>query len=592
MNEIMRIYGSQESPFAPFSGNCRGFRGAIATEHYLSAQTGMDILKAGGNAFDAAAAATLVESVVNPHMFSLGGECPMLLYSVSDRQVVAINGNTEAPALATLEFYRARGFAEVPPEGVFAAGAPAVLSALLEMVRRYGSLPFEVLAEPAFQLARDGFPAHEGLLYMPGFSIQANREKFLDLWPASATAYLTGEKAVPAPGDKMINAPLAEVFNTLMTESRRRGVDRQAGLRAVLDCFYRGDIAAEIVRFVEGQGGLLSREDLARFHTRVEAPVSMDFRDTTLFKCGPWSQGPVFLQLLRLLDGFELQRLGHNSADMLHLWIEAAKLAYADREQFYADPNFVDVPLEELLSESYNAQRRRLIAADRASGEHRPGDPRRGGALLPPEQIFFAGNWGYGTVHVAVADGHGNLAALTPSGGWIAGNEIMPALGFALPSRLQTFHLDPDHPNVLAPGKQPRTTLSPTLAFRHGRPWMVFGTSGGDQQDQWTSQFYLNRVVFSMSLQEAIEAPKITCLHMPGSFYPHDAMPGRIKVEGRIPARTSEALRQRGHRVEQLADWVSGHICAVSRNEAGLLTAGADPRGHKAVVFPSCALAW
>lgn len=588
----MRAFGRGDAGIT-FAGERQGFRGAIASEHYLSAQAGMDVLKQGGNAFDAAAAAALVEGVVNPHMYTIGGECPMLLYVQREGKVVALNGNTAAPAKATLEAYRRTGFDMIPPEGVFAAGVPAAFSALVEMLLRYGSLPFEAIVEPAYRSAKEGFPAHRGLLQMPKFSVQSNREKFLDLWPDSARLYLGTDKSVPALGQRLKNPALANTFDALREESKRHGQNgRESGLRAALDMFYRGDIANEVASFVKKQDGLLDREDLARFQTYVEEPVSVEFRGTTVYKCGPWSQGPVFLQLLRLLEGFDPAGLGHNSAEYLHIWIEAAKLAYADREQYYADPRFVDVPMERLLSVEYSDRRRQLIDLEQASGLHRPGDPVRMNALLPEEEVFSWESWGYGTVHVAVIDTSGNMAALTPSGGWISGNEVIASLGFPLTTRLQTFYLDERHPNAVAPRKRPRTTLSPSLAFRHGRPWMVFGTMGGDQQDQWTSQFFLNRVLFDMSIQEAIEAPKVTFDHSPAIFYPHDAFPKRVRLEGRIPADVADKLAERGHKVEKDADWSAGFICAVATGDNGLLEAGADPRGSKCSVFPACALAW
>ncbi len=574
-----------------FGGRILGTRGAIAAEHYLSAQAGMDLLKAGGNAFDAAAAATLVEAVVNPHMFTLGGECPMLLYVAAEDRTVAVNGNTMAPAKATLKAYRDRGLDLIPPRGVLAAGVPAAVSALLEVLKRYGSLPLEEIVEPAYLLARDGFPLHEGLVNQPGFGLKDNQRRFAGEWPGSASIYLPGEHPGPRVGQILANAPLAGVLEALQAAARGKG-QRLAGLAAALDLFYRGEPAEAVAAFVKERDGLLELSDFAAFGTRFEDPVRADFRGHTVCKCGPWSQGPVFLQVLRLLEGFDLAALGHNSADYLHLWVEAAKLAYADREQYYGDPEQISVPLEELLSEPYNSLRRQLIDGLRADLKLRPGDPRGPGALLPEGEVRKARNWGHGTVHVAVADRHGNLAALTPSGGWISGNEVMPGLGFALGTRLQTFYLMEGHPNVVAPGKRPRTTLSPSLAFYRDRPWMAFGTMGGDQQDQWTSQFFLNRVVFGMSLQAAIEAPKITCDHIPGSFYPHTAAPGQVRLEGRVARETGAELSRRGHKVVWAPDWSAGYICAVARNDNGVLEAGADPRGNKAPAFPATALAW
>jgi gamma-glutamyltranspeptidase / glutathione hydrolase len=589
----MRRLGREDVDAVPWGWHTAGFHCALATEHYLSAQAGMEVFKQGGNAFDAAAAAALAESVVNPHMFTLGGECPMLLYLANENKVVSVNGNTQAPWEATLEAYLNRRLQFIPPEGVLAAGVPAAFSALAEMLIRYGALPFSAIVNPAYVLARDGFPAHSGLIQMPGFSITANREKFIDLWPSSAQLYLHSNLAVPSVGDRMQNPALADLFRCLMDSAEKAEASgREAGFQSALEQFYRGDIAREIDSFVSARGGYLSRVDLEKFETLFEEPVTSKFRDTTVFKCGPWSQGPVMLQLLRLLEGFELEKLRHNSADYLHRWIEAAKLAYADREQYYADPRFTPAPLPQLLSRSYNDLRRQLIDPLQASGLHRPGDPANVAPLLPVDKVFRWDSWGFGTVHVAVVDQQGNMAALTPSGAWISSNEVIPALGFPLTSRLQTFYLDPGHPNALAPGKRPRTTLTPTLAFRNGKPWMAFGTMGGDQQDQWLSQFFLNRVVFKMSLQEAIEAPKITFDHTPSTFYPHEAFPRRVRLEDRIAAEVAADLASRGHKVEMDSAWAAGFICAVERQESGLLQAGADPRGRKASVFPACALSW
>jgi gamma-glutamyltranspeptidase/glutathione hydrolase len=586
----MRDFGSgsvQKTHLHPV----QGFGGAVATEHYLSAEAAVEIFRKGGNAFDAAAAATFVEGLVNPHMFTLGGECPMLLYSAAQDRVFSVNGNTEAPKRATLEAYRKRGLDLLPPKGVEVAGTPAAVAALLGMLARFGRLPLSEILQPARQLALDGFPVHRGLVHMPKFGIRENARFFADQWTETARLYMTEEDQPLPVGTRLVNTAYGRVLDVLSDAAAGHGEDRVRGIRAARDAFYRGDIAREMERFVQERDGFLTMADLAGYETLFEEPVFVDFRNTQVFKCGPWSQGPVFLQMLRLLDGFDLPSMGHNSADYLHTWTEAAKLAFADREQYYADPRFVDVPLGALLSEAYTEKRRRLIDPRRADTHLRPGDPVAGQALLDPERVFVWKSWGYGTVHVTVADAEGNLAALTPSGGWISGNEVVPSLGFPLGTRLQTFYLDPAHPNAAAPGKRPRTTLSPSLAFRDGRPWMAFGTMGGDQQDQWTIQFFLNRVVFGMDMQEALEAPKVCSDHFPGTFHPHEAQPGVLRAESRIPEAVRDELLARGHKVAVTEPWILGFVCAVAREDDGLLEAGADPRGHRAAVFPSCALA-
>ncbi|SFM78964.1 gamma-glutamyltransferase family protein [Thermodesulforhabdus norvegica] len=571
---------------------CKGSSHAIATEHYLSAQVGLSILKSGGNAFDAAVAATFVEGLVNPHMFTPGGECPMLLYLADLNRVVSVNGNTQAPSKATIDEYLSRGIDIIPPSGVFSAGVPAAVAALLDVLAEFGSMPLEEVLAPARELALKGFPVHEGLVYMDKFGIQHCAERFRNEWPNSAKLYLTEDGKVPEPGGLMKNPAYASFLDALIEASRKGGEDRRAGIIRARELFYRGDIAREIEAFVRELDGLLSYDDMASYVTFMEEPVRVSFRNTVVFKCGPWSQGPVFLQMLKILEGFDLRALGHNSAEYLHLWIEAAKLAFADREQYYADPRFVRVPLRELLDEEYASVRRGLIDFEKASLYHRPGDPLKKSPLLSEEKIFRSRHWGYGTVHVAVADEKGNLAALTPSGAWISGNEVVPFLGFPLGNRLQTFYLEEGHPNCLQPGKRPRTTLSPSLAFRDSRPWMAFGTMGGDQQDQWTLQFFLNMVVFGMSMSQALEAPKLCTDHFPGTFYPHEVSPGRVRVEERISHETIRELERRGHKIVKDPPWRHGFICAVCRREDGSLEAGADPRGRFAGIFPSCALAW
>ncbi len=600
-NGIMRAFGNHASD-RPQQGRMFGRTGAIATQHYLSAQAGMDILKAGGNAFDAAAAATLVEALVNQHMFSLGGECPMLLSLAGQSEVVALNGNTTAPRAATPEAFAQRGLEEIPPSGVLAAGPPTVFAALCAMLERYGSLHFSEIAAPALMLAADGFPAHEGLLSMPRFGIRDNHSLFRDTWLHSGDLFLTDTGDVPHPGALLRNPAMANLFMELVAAAGRVTAPARSAARA-REHFYKRGPAQAMAAFVQQRRGLLHLDDIMSVDTPFEQPWEMEFLGARVSKCGPWCQGPVFLQLLRLLEGYDLAGMGHNSAAYLHHWVEAAKLAYADREQYYGDPERTQVDKDALLSRDYAALRRTLLDPERASMEHRPGDPAQMRALLPQDGIFMPRAWGPGTVHVAVADAHGNLAALTPSGGWCSGNEIVPELGFALGTRLQSFSLTPGHPNVVAPGKRPRTTLSPGMASlpvfesqdkTAHRPAcrVAFGTMGGDQQDQWTSQFLLNMLVFGMAPHEAVAAPKVTSDHFPGTFHPHTAYPGRLRLESRIPPDVVQALAAMGHGCVVEGPWSAGYICAAIRYADGGLESAADPRGNSCQVFPATALAW
>jgi gamma-glutamyltranspeptidase/glutathione hydrolase len=578
-----------------------GRQAVIATEHYLSAAAGARMFAASGNAIDAAVAASLVEGVVNPHMHTIGGEAPMLVYSRDAHRIVAINGNMTAPARATIDYYLSRGIKLIPPEGLLAAGVPAALDALITALRNFGTMSFSQVVEPATALCEDGFPAHVGLSGDPGLafataggagaSIASNAKKFAQKWPSSAAVYLPGGK-VPSPGDLIRNPALGKFYRRLLeAEASASGRGREAGLEAVRNRFYRGDIAEEIVAWSDANGGLLSRDDLAGFTTRIEAPIAAQYHGVTLHKCGPWSQGPVFLQQLGLLQGFDLAAMGHNSSAYIHTCLEAAKLAFADRDAYYADPEFARVPMSELLSDEYSTKRRGLIDSERASMDHRPGDPLRMRVLADGPSA--AANWGSGTIHVTAADSKGNMIAVTASGGWIPSSPVIPALGFPLGSRMQTFYLDERHRNALMPHKRPRTTLSPSLATREGEPYLAFGTPGGDQQDQWTLQFFLNVVDFGMNLQDAVEAPKFSTAHFASTFYPHQAYPGLVRIEERIPRSIRDQLAARGHRIEVRPAYSEGHVLAVACNRRlRILQAAADPRGQLASVMPAMALGW
>ena len=590
MSRAFRQNTTQKNTYYP---QLLGTHGAVATEHYLATKVGADILGGGGNAVDAAVGATFVEGVVNPQMFTLGGECPMLICMAETNQVVSVNGNTMAPEKATAEVFLERGLNEVPEEGILSSGVPAALGALVTVLARFGRLTFTEVVEPALDYARNGFPVHAGLYGQERYGIRDLEEKFRSNWPGSAQVYLP-QGMLPEVGKVLVNPALADLLDYLKTVEKSMSGNREKGLEAVFEAFYRGDPAAEIDRFSQEQNGLLSRSDLECFETHFEEPVSLLFSDTKVFKCGPWNQGPVMLQALAILESYDLKGMGHNSENYLHWTTEAFKLAFADREQYYGDPMQVDVPITELLSKDYSCLRAALVDPEQANSELRPGDPSRQLALLPIEDRLGGASWGHGTVHVDVIDGDGNMAAFTPSGGWLKSAEVVPALGFPLGNRLMTFYLKPDHhPNIVAPFKRPRTTISPSLAFRNNLPWMVFGSMGGDQQDQWQCQFFLNRVLFGMSIQEAIEAPKFSSEHFPGFFAPHDRFPNLIRIEPRVSQKILDGLTSRGHRVEVGADWSEGYLLAAARDPvSGVLEVGCDPRGSKGEVFPACALCW
>lgn len=559
-----------------------GRTGVVAAGHYLAAAAGMEILRAGGNAVDAGVAMGFCLAVLEPQSNGIGGESPILIHQARSGRTVVINGQGPAPRSATVEWFRERGMDLIPGDGLTAACVPSQVSNWLTALAEFGTFPLAAVLTPALTLARQGFPASHGLARC----LAANRERFLAEWPGSAGVYLP-EGRVPQWGDRIANPAWADTFSG-MVEAEREGFSqgRSSGLDRAHDWFYRGPAAERIANFSQHESfrdasgrqnpGLLRYDDLADFHAVVEDPVTLDYRWLTVCKCGPWSQGPVFLQQLSLLAGFELRRMGHNTADYVHTVVEAAKLAFADREYYYGDPAFVRVPLERLLSDAYAAARRSEIDPARASLDLRPGEagPRPLRLVLGDERSY-----NQDTTHLDAIDAEGNMMAATPSGGWISSSPVIPELGFPLGTRAQMFSLDPEHPNCLQPGKRPRTTLTPSLVLQEGRPWGVFGTPGGDQQDQWTLQFFLNMVEFGMSVQEALDAPSFHTQHFPSSFYPRAQHPGSLYLEDRIDRKVADELAGRGHRVEWSGPWAHGRVLGVRIDrDRGWICGGASPR--------------
>jgi len=568
----------------------RGRHLVVACGHYLAALAGMRMRDRGGNAIDAGVAMGLAQAVLEFQSYGFGGEAPILIYSAAHQEIVAINGNTRAPAAASIEWFRSRGIPLIPGDGFLPAGPCAAPDALITALDRYGTLTLAEVLEPAIELAAEGFPIYEAMRAR----IAATAPRISD-WPTTA-ALLTPGGRIPSLGETWRNPELARTFEKLVEAERNaRGQGRSGALRAARDRFYEGDIAREIVAFQREttvrdsagieSAGLLSEEDFATFETRVEPPVTLNYRGYDVYKCGPWSQGPVFLQQLALLEGYDLAALGAGSVDHLHLVIEAAKLAFADRERYYGDPEFTTVPLEGLLSKAYAEERRALIDPHRASRELRPGNPYpyEGSEAEPDRRPLSARAGDAGTTGTRAVDAEGNMFSATPSGGWFYSSPVIPGLGFCLGTRCQIFWLDPpDHPNALRPRKRPRTTLTPTLVMRDGRPRMVFGTPGVDNQDQWTLQFFLNVVDFGMDLQDAIDAPAFHTTHFPASFFPKAARPGEVIVEARVPAATVEGLRDRGHQVTVSGPWSGNFTTAVAiDSDRGVLEGATSSRGER-----------
>ncbi|MGZ4387851.1 MAG: gamma-glutamyltransferase family protein [Gaiellaceae bacterium] len=544
----------------------------VASTHWLASAAGMSVLERGGNAFDAAVAAGLVLQVVEPHLNGPGGDLPAIFWSADRGEPLVLCAQGPAPAAATIEEYRRRGLDLVPGTGLLAACVPGAFDGWMLLLRDFGTWRLADVAEAAIGYAENGYPAIGRI----ADTIRAV-EPLLREWPASAELYLPP----PEPGALFRNRDLAATYRRVVEESR--GGAREDEIERARGAWYRGFVADAFHRFNAEHDGLLTGDDLASWSATIESPLAYDFRGTTVCKAGPWSQAPVFLQQLALLDGFDLEAMGLNSADYVHTVVECAKLAFADREAFYGDPDFAEVPLEWLLSAEYNEERRHLVG-ETASTELRPGGgrlPRPGAARgASAGDLAGAGEPTRGdTVHLDVVDRHGNVFSATPSGGWLQSSPVIPGLGFPLGTRAQMFWLDEEHPNSLQPKKRPRTTLSPSLALRGGEPYLAFGTPGGDQQDQWTLTFFLAHTLFGLDLQAAIDAPAFHTNHFPSSFYPREAHPNELEVEGRIGEDVVAALRERGHSVQVTPDWSLGRVSAAGREPDGILKAAANARG-------------
>jgi gamma-glutamyltranspeptidase/glutathione hydrolase len=571
-----------------------GTFGMVSSTHWLASAVGMRLLEHGGNAFDAAVAAGLTLQVVEPHMNGPGGDLPILFWSEGLGEARVLCAQGPAPAGATIRRYEQLGFEVMPGAGLLAACVPGAFDGWMLLLRDFGTATLADVTAPAIAYAERGFPLVPDITA----SIAEAEELFRKEWTSSRDLYLAD--GVPRPRSLFRNRALAATYRRIMRAAERGTPNREGQIDAARDAFYRGFVAEAIVDWtstyesIDSSGrrhaGLIAGEDLASWEAAYEAPTTFDYEGLTVCKTGPWGQGPVFLQQLALLAGFDLEAMGLGSADYLHTVLECAKLAFADREAWYGDPSFADVPMAELLSAPYS-ERRRALVCDQASSELRPGSPGdrepRLPSFRPPAKaspVLGAGEPRLGTgdtCHVDVADRFGNLVSATPSGGWLQGSPVIPSLGFPLGTRAQMFVLEEGLPNSLAPRKRPRTTLSPSLVLRGGEPYIAFGTPGGDQQDQWSLAFLLGHVHFGLNLQAAIDAPAFHTTHFPSSFHPREASPGRVHVEGRFPRQVVEELRRRDHDVQVEGDWALGRMSAVARGRDGTLRGAANPRGRQ-----------
>jgi gamma-glutamyltranspeptidase/glutathione hydrolase len=566
------------------SAACRpalmGTRHMAAAGHYAAAHAAFVVLEAGGNAVDAGVAAGLALGVLQPDIVSVAGVAPIMLYEAASRRITTISGLGWWPKAADPEYFR-RQYGGRIPDGLRRTVVPAAPDAWLTALERFGTMSFGDVAAAAISFARGGFAMYPLLADMI-----ALHESDYTRWPSNATIYLPGGHP-PRTGELFCQTDLAATLTFMVEEERAHlASGRVAGLNAARNAFYNGDIAATIAAFHRENDGWLTLEDMKDFHVAIEPPSCARFADWEVYTCAPWCQGPALIQALNLLDAADLAALGHNSADYVHVVVEALKLAFADRERWYGDPRLVDVPIERLISAQYAEARRALIRPRKACPEMPPaGDPydRWSGPEASAQRRLASRavpNPPRDTSYVCVVDRWGNAFSATPSDVSFDA-PVIAGTGLSVSTRGSQSWTDPVHPSCLAPGKRPRLTPNPAIAVRRGEEVMPFGTPGGDVQIQAMLQFFLNHVVFEMDPQAAAEAPRFASYSFPDSFEPHDYFPGRLQIEGRFHPKIGDVLKSYGHDVHWWPDrtWRAGSICSINANRrSGLIVGGADFR--------------
>ncbi len=556
-----------------------GTRHVVSAGHYLAAHAGFQILEAGGNAIDAGVAAGIAIGVLQTDKVNFGGVAPQIIYTAKNRKVHSIDGLGVWPKAATPDYFMKKHGGKIPP-GVERCVVPAAPDAWITALEHFGTMSFGEVAASAIRFARDGFPMYP---LMSQF-IKDNVDAY-SRWPSSRKVFMPRGRA-PEAGELFVQSDLGRTLQHMADEERKaaRRKGRKGGLKAARDAFYKGDIARQVEKFIQKEGGLMRYEDFAGFTVNFEPTVKTRFDGIELHGCGPWSQGPTLPMALNILKSFDLKRMGHNSPDYVHVVTEALKLAFADRHHHFGDPKFVKVPIAGLISDKYAAWRRSLISVEKAvAGMPHAGDPKTHAELphrwMPVPQPDEAPGPG-DTSYVCVIDKEGNAFSATPSDGSDK-TPIIPGVGILCSGRGTQSWADPTHPCSVAPGKRPRLTPSPALAFKNGRAYMPFGTPGGDVQPQAMLQVFLNINVFGMAPQDAVEAPRFATYSYPGSFEPHPYFPGRLYLESRIDGKTGEELAARGHKVYWWDDmtWLAGSVCTiVADHQRGVLHGGADPR--------------
>jgi gamma-glutamyltranspeptidase/glutathione hydrolase len=583
MNRSYRIEDNNSNSFIP---SYSGTNGAVATHSNLSSMTAYNILNQDkGNAFDAAAGAMLVEGLVNPQMFGMGGEGVMILKPKNQNPVV-LNGNTLSPRKFNFLNLVTRGFTEVPDEGVLCAGVPAAFSSIFRMLQLYGTLDFRTISKYAKEYAKEGYPLHTGIINQNKFGLKSLKGKFIKEWKNSAKLYLKNNK-IPKVGSLFRNSAYANLIDYLGNYEKKITGSRNNKFNKLHDAFYKGDVANSILKYSQKNEGLLSKEDFENFNVKFEKTISEKYGDYQVHKTNFWGQGLTSLMMLKMLNKQKIKSL--NSAGDIHKFTEILKLTFADREMYFTGKYNSKVKANHLLDDSYLNKRMQLIK-DKAIDSIIPGNPLSKKSLLPIENDIKP--WGAGTVHISIIDKDNNAISCTPSGGWIRSNEVINELGFPLGNRLMTFYLSkPGHVNFIAPVQQPRTTLSPTLIINQKkREILSCGTMGGDAQDQWQAQFLMNYIFSNMPIDQALNEPRVSSEHLPAFFHPHDPNLKQLLLEERLSPFISQ-LNKKGHKCLKTTDWSEGFIlCA--RKQDKIYDAYADIRSYKSQIFQAQALAW
>ena len=584
MNRSFRTDDNSSNSFIP---SYSGTNGAVATHSNLSSMTAYSILNDDkGNAFDAAAGAMLVEGLVNPQMFGMGGEGVMIL-KPKDQNPLVLNGNTISPRKFDFLNLVTRGYTEVPDQGILSAGVPAAFSSIFRMLQRYGSLDFKTISQYAKVYAKEGFPIHTGIINQNKFGLNSLKDKFRKEWKNSSKLYLKNDKDIPKVGSLFKNLAYSNLLDYLGNYEKKINGTRNNKFNKLHDAFYKGDVANSILKFSKKNDGLLSKEDFEYFNVKFEKTIFEKYGDFQVHKTNFWGQGLTSLMMLKMANKQKIKTL--QSADDVHKFIEILKLTFADREMYFTGKYNTRVKASHLLNDTYLNKRIRLIT-EKAIDTIIPGDPLSKNSLLPINNDIKP--WGAGTVHISIIDKDNNAVSCTPSGGWIRSNEVINELGFPLGNRLMTFYLSkPGHTNFITPLQQPRTTLSPTLIINHKKKEILScGTMGGDAQDQWQAQFLMNYMFSNKNIDQALNEPRVSSEHLPAFFHPHDPNYKQLLLEERLAPLQSKLIKK-GHKCQTVTDWSEGFIlCTRKKNK--IYDAYADIRSYKSQIFQAQALAW